>query len=131
STLTPQPMLVDDWSLSDDQLVYTFHLREGVTFHNGDPLTADDVIASLNRWGVTSGRGRHALARGATFTKVDDLTVELAFDAPTGIIMTDLAAVSSMIMPASIAEAAGADPLTEFIGTGPFKFEEHAPDQHV
>lgn len=131
STLTPQLMLLDDYSLSDDELVYTFHLREGITFHNGDPLTADDVIASLNRWGEVSGRGRHAFNRLSSLSKVDDLTVEMAFEAPTGIVLNDLAAVSSMIMPASIAEAAGSDTLTEFIGTGPFKFEEHAPDQYV
>lgn len=131
ATLTPQPMLIEDYTLSDDDLVYTFHLRDGITFHNGDPLTADDVIASLNRWGDTSGRGRHAFGRMSSLSKVDNLTVEMAFEAPTGIVLTDLASISSMIMPASIAEAAGSDPLTEFIGTGPFQFEEHAPDQHV
>lgn len=42
-------MLVEDWEGSDDGLEFTFQLRSDVTFHNGDPLTAEDVIASLNR----------------------------------------------------------------------------------
>lgn len=131
ASLSPQPMLLEDYTLSDDELTYTFHLRDGITFHNGDPLTADDVVASLNRWGLVSGRGRHAFGRMNSLDKVDDLTVEMSFNAPTGIVLTDLASVSSMIMPASIAEATGEDTLTEFIGTGPFKFEEHAPDQYL
>ena len=44
-----QPDLASDWSVSDDGTEYTFHLREGVTFHNGDPLTADDVVFTYNR----------------------------------------------------------------------------------
>lgn len=131
ATLSPKPMLVEDYTLSDDNLVYTFHLRDGITFHNGDPMTAVDVVASLNRWGLVSGRGRHAFERMNSLEKVDDLTVEMAFDVPTGIVINDLASISSFIMPASIAEATGEDTLTEFIGTGPFKFEEHAPDQYL
>ena len=48
--LNPQPQLVDTWSISDDNMTYTFTLRDGITFHNGDTVTSDDVIASINRW---------------------------------------------------------------------------------
>lgn len=129
--LSPRPMLVEDYSVSDDNLTYTFKLRSGVYFHNGDPLTSDDVIASLNRWGVINGRGRQTFARLSSLDRIDDLSFAMVFDLPTGIVVNHLSQTESMIMPASVAEAAGTEPITEFIGTGPFKFEEHIPDQYL
>ena len=48
--LKPQPQMVDTWEVSDDNLTYTFTLRDGLTFHDGSPVTTADVIASLERW---------------------------------------------------------------------------------
>lgn len=131
SQFNPQPMLVEDYSLSDDSLTYTFKLRSNVKFHNGDPLTAADVVASLNRWGAINGRGKTIFNRMASLTATDDLTVEMVFNEPTGVALSFLARYEAFIMPASIAEAAGEDQLTEFIGTGPFKFSEHKVDQYL
>lgn len=131
SSFNPQPMLVEDYSLSDDSLVYTFKLREGITFHNGDPLTSADVVASLNRWAAINGRGRMISGRLNSLDALDEYTVEMSFDVPTGVLLSFLARAEAFIMPASIAEEAGENQLTEFIGTGPFKFEEHAVDQHL
>ena len=47
---TPQPMLAFSWDLDETGTVATFNLRRGVLFHNGDEMTSDDVVASLNRW---------------------------------------------------------------------------------
>lgn len=131
SSFNPQPMLVEDYTLSDDQLTYTFKLRSGITFHNGDPLTAADVVASLNRWGAINGRGRMIFERLDSLSATDDLTVEMAFSVPSGVLVSFLARAEAFITPASIAEAAGENQLTEFIGTGPFKFEEHLVDQYI
>lgn len=131
SSFNPQPSLVEDYSLSDDSLTYTFQLRSGITFHNGDPLTAADVVASLNRWGAINGRGRTIYDRLDSIDAVDDLTVEMVFSVQSGVLLSFLARAEAFIMPASIAEAAGEDPLTEFIGTGPFQFDEHVVDQYL
>ena len=50
SNYQPQPMLAESWEESDDGLTYTFHLRQGVKFHNGKEMKAEDVVASMERW---------------------------------------------------------------------------------
>ncbi|MDB5489298.1 MAG: ddpA, partial [Reyranella sp.] len=55
--LQPQPQMVDTWSLSDDKLTYTFTLRDGLKWHDGKPVTAEDCIASLKRWGARDSTG--------------------------------------------------------------------------
>lgn len=133
STFAPKPHLVSDFELSEDGTKLTMSLREDVKFHNGAPLTAADVVASLNRWGALASVGRLTYGRLDTITAVDDLTVEMVFTEPTGIITTFLASNSAFIIPAEMAEAAGEDQLTyeQSIGTGPYKFSEHEADRHI
>ncbi len=50
--MQPQPQMVDRWELSPDRLVYTFTLRDGLKWHDGKPVTAEDCIASIKRWGA-------------------------------------------------------------------------------
>ena len=50
--MQPQPQMVDTWALSPDQLVHTFTLRDGLRWHDGKPVTAEDCIASIKRWGA-------------------------------------------------------------------------------
>lgn len=133
SSFNPQPMLVDTYEQSDDGLVFTLTLRDGISFHNGDPLTADDVVASLDRWGAINGRGRMVYERMDSIEAVDDLTVQMTFNEPTGVLLSYLALPEAMITPASVAEAAGDQqiPADQLIGTGPFMFDEHIVDQHL
>ena len=49
--LVVQPQMVDKWTTSDDKLTWTFTLRDGLEFHDGAPVTSEDVVASLKRWG--------------------------------------------------------------------------------
>src|SRR5690625_3806865 len=72
----PKGMLAESIDTSDDGKTYTFHLREGVLFHNGEEMTAEDVEASMNRWLSLSARAK-MLLDGAEFIAVDDYTVEL------------------------------------------------------
>src|SRR6476660_8573584 len=50
SGLQPRPQMVEDWTVSPDNLTWTFRLREGLRFHDGQPVTSRDVVASLERW---------------------------------------------------------------------------------
>ncbi|WP_265182375.1 ABC transporter substrate-binding protein [Geomicrobium sp. JCM 19055] len=64
--------MAESYELSDDGKTYTIALREGVQFHNGEEMTAEDVVASMNRWLTVSSRAKELLD-GATFTEVDPI----------------------------------------------------------
>jgi peptide/nickel transport system substrate-binding protein len=126
------PQLAEDYEVSEDGLVYTFNLREDVVFHNGEPLTAEDVVASMDKWIETSTQGQANLS-GAEFIEVDELTVEMHLDAPSLIapyVLADTAPYPAIVPAESVANADETG-LNEYIGTGPFQFEEWVPDQHV
>ena len=133
AAFNPQPMLVEDYEMSDDGLTYTFKLRSGIKFHDGSEMVAEDVVASLNRWGEINGRGKLVYGRMASIEATDPQTVTMTFNEPTGVLLSFLARAEAFVMPAAIAEAAGTDQLGEdqFIGTGPFRFVEHQVDQYL
>src|SRR5262249_27607054 len=56
--LNVKPQMVDSWTVSDDKLTYRFVLRDGLNFHDGQPVTADDCVASLKRWGARDAMGQ-------------------------------------------------------------------------
>ncbi|WP_413375185.1 ABC transporter substrate-binding protein [Alkalihalobacillus sp. 1P02AB] len=128
----PVPMLAESVDISDDSLTYTFVLREGLTFHNGEPVTTEDVEASMNRWLETSSRAKLLLA-GAGFEATDDSTVILQLEERAADVLDIMAGQSEFpaIMPKDVVEAADATGVTEYIGTGPFQFEEWAQDQYI
>src|SRR5690625_4486813 len=72
------PMLAESFEQSDDGLTITFHLREGVLFHNGEEMVAEDVVASMNRW--KDGPGGRGQFSNAIFEEVDEYTVDLVME---------------------------------------------------
>src|SRR5699024_8543843 len=70
----PIPMLAESVEQSDENKIFTFHLREGVTFHNGEEMTAEDVVASMNRWLELSAVANEAFG-DAAFEEIDESTV--------------------------------------------------------
>ncbi|MGY2083751.1 ABC transporter substrate-binding protein [Blastococcus sp. SYSU DS0539] len=133
--LVPRPMLAEDHTMSDDGLTYTIPLRDGITFHDGQPMTADDVVASLERWMVVSGPGKLVAQDIASVTATDDSTVEIVLNKPRYSLISDLAAYvqAAIIVPAEIAEAAGDQPMSDdqIIGTGPYKLAEYTHGQRI
>lgn len=123
----PVPELVESYTLSDDRKTYTFVLRNGIHFHDGQLLTADDVVASMNRWLAVSTQGKANLP-GVQFRKIDARTVSLTLPAPSLITLNVLADVKNIaaIMPKRIIDAANSSkkPVTELVGTGPYKLAE-------
>lgn len=129
----PVPELAESWSASEDQKTWTITIRQGVKFHNGKELTAEDVKASLERWLTVSPRAA-GLKILTGIAVVDPYTVELSFSEPIGDILRRLLAddgSKAVIMPKEIAEASPQGDLTEIVGTGPYKFVEYRPDELV
>ena len=127
-----QPMLAEKFEQSEDGLVYTFHLRQGVKFHNGQEMKAEDVIASLERWIGKAGRAKNAIGDGE-FEALDEYTVQLTLPQPSVGALHVLGATNQFggIMPKEIAENAPAEGVKDYIGTGPFKFVEWKQDQYI
>lgn len=127
----PQPMLAESVDVSEDGLTYTFNLREGVQFHNGNEMTAEDVEASMNRWLELSSRA--ALLEGAQFEAADTYIVTMHIDERASDALDILASTGQFpaIMPKEVIEQATEDGIQEYIGTGPFKFNELKQDTYV
>lgn len=129
-----KPMLADAFEAADGAKSYTFHLRKGVTFHNGKALSADDVVASLNRWGKLSSQGKTAYKQVRSVSALDASTVKVELNNPLAALpdfLTGPTGGGAIIMPREIADAAGTERLTEYVGTGPYRFVEHVPDRHI
>lgn len=128
----PVPVLAESVEKSDDGLTYTFALRHGVIFHNGKEMIAEDVVASMNRWLVTSSRAK-SLLPNATFTEIDPYTVQLTVETATSDVLILMSAQAQFpaIMPKEVIESAPAEGITEYIGTGPYRFEEWKQDQYI
>ncbi len=128
------PMLAESHEVSEDGLINTLKLRQGVLFHNGEEMTAADVIASIERWGGMSGHGGALLEAVESVNQVDEYTIEYHMTEPFGTFVATLAEnyQGCAIYPKSVIDAAGAEPMTTgFIGTGPYKLVEWIPDQVI
>ena len=127
------PELAESWEITDENRVYTYKLRQGLKFHNGEALTADDVVASMNRW-IDAAANAQTLTGDARFTKVDDYTVEIRMASGTLYLNEMIAGLGqqAVIMPASVINSVGAGELIkEYIGTGPYVFSEWKADQYI
>lgn len=124
-----QPALAEDWDVSEDGTEYTFYLREGVTFHNGEVFNADDVIAT---WEIGSETGEWTDKYNLVdVEKVDDYTVKLTTDAPNPELLVTIHDFWAIIPDEYLAEV-GVDGFQENpVGTGPFMFVEWVKGDHI
>ncbi len=138
--LSLEPDLATEWSLGDDGVTWTFKLREGVTFHNGNPFTADDVVFSFNRQKQDTSDMAFALASVKEVRKVDDYTVELVTDGPDPILLLNMPnfyIVDQEFMEENdsvdVVQGAGKTNFanTHANGTGPFKVVEWVQDNRL
>jgi peptide/nickel transport system substrate-binding protein len=106
--------------VAPDGLSWAFTLREGVTFHDGTPLTAEDVVFSFDRaMADNSTNAQKQLFDGINeVTAIDDVTLEIGLDAPKGSLLFNLAWGDAVIVSPATAEGNKANP----VGTGPFRF---------
>jgi peptide/nickel transport system substrate-binding protein len=138
--LTLEPDLATEWSLGDDGVTWTFKLREGVTFHNGNPFTADDVVFSFNRQKQETADMSPLVASVKEARKVDDYTVELVTDGPDPILLLNMPNFfivdQEFIEENDSVEVVQGAGKTNFAnthanGTGPFKVVEWVQDNRL
>jgi peptide/nickel transport system substrate-binding protein len=132
----PQPQMVDTWRLSADKLTYTFTLRSGLKFHDGQPVRSADCIASIERWAKRDVLGQKLAEVTDKWIAADDKTFELKLKKPFALVPDALGKLSSnvpFIMPERLAKTDAFEQVTEAIGSGPFKFvkEEWVPGNKV
>lgn len=122
------PRLATEWSVSDDGLTYTFSLAEGVTFHDGSPLTAEDVVWTYDRLRDPELE----LATAELYQNIqnveaiDEGTVEFTLEAPNPFFLFDLSDNHALILKAG---TEGAE--ASFNGTGPFMVENYSPEDRI
>jgi peptide/nickel transport system substrate-binding protein len=126
-----QPLLVREWSISEDGTIFDLRVAEGITFHNGQPMTAEDVAASIERWNRVSVRGRAAPIASVEATGPHDVRITL--ETPFAPLLPLLAHPNAAagIYPREIIERYPDRAIEEHIGTGPFRFVEYLPDRHI
>ena len=124
----PQLQMLEDWSISDDGLVWSFTIRDGLQWHDGDPVTAEDFKATLLRAFDSYYTGWQELGKRATVEVVDDKTWTLNFEEPFGLVL-DSMSFNTEGFPIQKASVIGDTPaergggvLQEHIGSGPYQF---------
>lgn len=131
----PVPLLAEGETISDDGKTIVITLREGVPFHNGEEMTAEDVVASLERWGAHGGRGKIVFDHVESVEATGDYEVTIEFRDVFGPWKNLIAFINGgpAIFPAEILEGQGAEPLSpeDVIGTGPYRFNEWRPNRHI
>jgi peptide/nickel transport system substrate-binding protein len=130
--LTLRPVLAESWSHDADGSVWTFKLRRGVKFHNGQEMKAEDVVATFDRLSDPASSSnalsvfKGLLSKGGT-RKIDDYTVAFHLDTPNGNFpyAVSIDNYNAVILPASYS----GNYESSFVGTGPFRLESYRPRQ--
>ena len=125
--LVVRPQMVDKWELSADKLTWTFTLREGLEWHDGQPVTGADCVASIKRWGAKDSMGQKLLSVIADLSAPDARTIKMVLKEPYGLVLESLGKSSSNVpfmMPKRVAETDPNTQITETIGSGPFIFKK-------
>ena len=131
-----QPQMVDKWDISSDKLVYTFTLRDGLKFHDGQPVRSADCIASIERWSKRDALGQKLAEATEAWTAVNEKTFRLKLKKAFPLTLEALAKPSSnvpFIMPERVAKTDPFKNIEDATGSGPFKMvkEEWVPGSKV
>jgi peptide/nickel transport system substrate-binding protein len=121
-----QPQMVDKYDQSADRLTYTFTLRDGLLWHDGAPVTADDCIASIKRWAAKDTLGQKVMSFIDQMTPQGPKTFTIKLKEPTGLLIFALGKPSSNVpfmMPKRVADTDPNTQISDFTGSGPFVFK--------
>jgi peptide/nickel transport system substrate-binding protein len=126
SSFKVQPQMASGYTVSPDGLTYTITLRDGLAFHDGKPVTTDDVVASLKRWAARDSMGQKLSEATKEWRVVDAKTFEIVLKEPFGAVIEALGKPSvtvPFIMPKRIADTDPFKQAEEVVGSGPFVFK--------
>src|SRR5260370_9632624 len=127
----PQPQMVSDYSISPDKLLYSFTLRDGLKFHDGEPVCGTDCVVSLQRWMVRDSFGQSLATAVDKIETTGDKGFTIRLKEPFPLLLDALAKVAGppFVMPERLAKTDPYQQVTEAVGSGPFKFvkEEFQP----
>jgi peptide/nickel transport system substrate-binding protein len=134
--LDPQPQMVESWAVSDDKLTWTFKLRDGLKWHDGQPVTSADVIPSIKRFTDKDVQGGLLAKVAREMTTVDERSFRIVLKEPFALMLKTLAKSASVplfVMPKRVAELPIAQQLADTTGSGPFIFkkDEWKPGEKV
>jgi peptide/nickel transport system substrate-binding protein len=125
NTLTPRRQMVEAEEVSADGLSWTFRLRPGLKFHDGEPVLAKDAVASINRWAAREPMGQMIKAIENELVAIDDRTFRWALKKPYPKMLLALgksAPPCCFVMPARIAATDPFRQIGEYVGSGPMRF---------
>ncbi len=130
-----KPLLAESWDISEDGKVYTFHLREGVTFHDGEPFNAEAVKKNIEA--VQRNGQKHAWIKLSTkiqsVNAVDEHTVELVLSEPYYPTLLELSMTRPYVFlsPKDFSNGDTKDGVNGYHGTGPYRLTEHEAEQYA
>jgi peptide/nickel transport system substrate-binding protein len=131
----PHPQMVAGHTVSDDGKLWELTLRDGLRFHDGEPVLARDAVASIKRWGQRDGFGSVLLARSDEISAPSDKVIRLRLNKRFALVPDALAVIISVpvIMPERLAQTDPYKQVTEMVGSGPFRFvaAERVPGSRV
>jgi peptide/nickel transport system substrate-binding protein len=121
----PKPQMAEGWTVEDNDRSYVITLREGLKFHDNEPVRAQDCIPSIQRWGARDGFGGILLDQVDRFDLIDDRRFRIRLKSPFPLLPAAIGKASApfcLIMPERMAKTDPTTQITDTIGSGPFRF---------
>lgn len=125
SNYKPHPQMAEGWTFEEDGQAFVLGLRDGLKFHDGEPVRSADCIASIQRWGARDGFGQLTMRFVDGFAAIDDRKFRIKLKKPFPLLPAALGKSNSsqcFIMPERMAKVDPMKQVTETIGSGPYRF---------
>jgi peptide/nickel transport system substrate-binding protein len=122
NSLTPHPQMCAGHELSADELTWTFTLRDGLLFHDNVPVRGIDCITSIARWSQKDPFGQRLASLTEEMKPLDDKRFQIRLKKPFRQMLYGLGAQYCFIMPERISKTPASQQITEYVGSGPFRF---------